>query len=151
MVVHGDDFTALGTPSGLDRYEKGMQQSFECKLKGRLGHGKEDLKEMRILNRIVRIVDSGLRSEADPRHAELLAKSLNLEASKLVVTPGVKLPYDESATIDDITNDDDIGPDNMVVASMTDCKRLVKFSKLVEEHEVPCQVDTYGLHPRVFD
>ena len=45
-------------------------KSPECKLKGRLGHDDEDLKEMRVLNRIVRVVESGLRYEADPRHAE---------------------------------------------------------------------------------
>ena len=30
IVVHGDDFTALGTPTGLDLYEKGMAATFEC-------------------------------------------------------------------------------------------------------------------------
>ena len=45
-MVHGDDFTALGTPTGLDLYEKGMAATFECKFKGRLGHGDNDLKEM---------------------------------------------------------------------------------------------------------
>ena len=44
VVVHGDDFTALGTAHGLDLYEKGMQKRFECKLKGRLGFEKEDLR-----------------------------------------------------------------------------------------------------------
>ena len=29
VVVHGDDFTALGTPDGLDKYEKGMAGTFE--------------------------------------------------------------------------------------------------------------------------
>ena len=66
VVVHGDDFTALGTASALDKYEKGMQESFECKLKGRLGTDKEDAKEMRVLNRIGRITDKGLLYEADP-------------------------------------------------------------------------------------
>ena len=39
LVVHGDDFTELGTPTGLDKYEKGMANFFECKFRGRLGHG----------------------------------------------------------------------------------------------------------------
>ena len=51
VVVHGDDFTALGTSEGLDAYEKGMQEAFECKLKGRLGTAENDCKEMRVLNR----------------------------------------------------------------------------------------------------
>ena len=77
VVVHGDDFTALGTPHGLNLYEAGMLKFFECKVKGRLGRRDGDLKEMRVLNRIARITDDGLCYEADPRHVELLAKSLN--------------------------------------------------------------------------
>ena len=79
VVAHGDDFTALGNADGLSKYKEGMTKTFECKTKGRLGRAKDDLKEMRMLNQIVRITDNGLRYEADPRHAELLAKSLNLE------------------------------------------------------------------------
>ena len=82
VVVHGDDFTALGTDEGLDHYEKGMQAAFEVKPKGRLGRGPNDPKEMRILNRYVRITERGLSYEADPRHVELLARSLGLEDYK---------------------------------------------------------------------
>ena len=44
VVVHGDDFTALGTQESLNPCEKAMSSAFEVKLKGRLGHGAEDLK-----------------------------------------------------------------------------------------------------------
>ena len=67
-----------------------MTATFECKLKGRLGTGDNDMKEMRVLNRIVRITPDGLLYEADPRHAEMLIKAFKLEDSKPVVTPGVK-------------------------------------------------------------
>lgn len=137
VVVHGDDFTALGPPEGLNKYEEGMMKTFECKLKGRLGRAKDDLKEMRVLNRIVRITDRGLKYEADPRHAELLAKSLNLDLQKgsnAVVTPGVKLPFDDDAVI---TNDpmDDIIAENMMSTLVR--KRIVKFNPDVEVHKVP--------------
>ena len=92
-VVHGDDFTALGTAESLDLYEAGMAKAFECKMKGRLGHDPEDLKEMRVLNRIVRIVETGLRYEPDPRHVELLVRALNLEDGKSKATPGQKVPF----------------------------------------------------------
>ena len=94
VAVHGDDFTALGNTQGLSKYEEGMKNTSECKIKGRLGRGKDDLKEMRVLNRIVRITDDGLLYEADPRHAELSAKELNLENCNKMVAPGVKLPFD---------------------------------------------------------
>ena len=73
-------------------------------MKGRPSKRIGDLKEMGVLNRIVRITDDGLLYEADPRHAELLAKSLNLENCKFMVTPGVKLPFG---------NDSVSGPNNL--------------------------------------
>ena len=90
VVVHGDVFTAVGSPEALDQYEVGMQKSFDCKLKGRLGTDPGDCKEMRVLNRIVRINDKGLLYEADPRHAEMIIKAFHLEHGKSVVTPGLK-------------------------------------------------------------
>ena len=66
--------------------------------------GSNDLKEMRVLNRIVRITDGGLLYEADPRHAEMLIKSLKLEDAKSVVTSGIKPPTD-SYDIDKIDTD----------------------------------------------
>ena len=42
VVVHGDDFTALGTDESLDLYEAGLQKAFECKIRGRLGTDKKD-------------------------------------------------------------------------------------------------------------
>jgi hypothetical protein len=150
VVVHGDDFTALGTPEGLDLYESGMCKAFECKLKGRLGRGENDLKEMRVLNRIVRIDDYGLRYEADPRHVELLARSLNLEQCKPVVTPGVKLAFDE----EDVDATDGKLEDHVMDAPVNALhrrERVVKFKDLVEFHDVPTQLDTYGAPPRTFN
>ena len=37
VVVHGDDFTALGTDAGLDTYEHALSRSFDVKLRGRFG------------------------------------------------------------------------------------------------------------------
>ena len=42
VVVHGDDFTALGASSSLELYEAEMAKAFEIKLKGQLGHGPSD-------------------------------------------------------------------------------------------------------------
>ena len=88
--MHGDDFTALGDKQGLDAYEKALAKRFELKIRGRLGEGPDETKEIRILNRIVRIMPNGISYEADPRHAELLVKSLGLGECKPVMTPGVK-------------------------------------------------------------
>ena len=79
LVVHGDDFTALGSDDGLDKYEKGMLRAFECDIRGRLGPEAKDAKEIKILNRSLRVVPEGLRYEADPGHAELLATALGAQ------------------------------------------------------------------------
>ena len=91
-VVHGGDFTALGTDHGLHLYEAGMLAASDCKLRGRIGAGKDDLHEIKILNRVLRVTKHGLAYEADPRQVERLPEELDLEGDgvKGVVTPGVK-------------------------------------------------------------
>ena len=152
LVVHGDDFTAVGTPESLDKYEAGMQETFECKLKGRLGAEPDDCKEMRVLNRIVRVTDKGLLYEADPRHAEMLIKAFNLEGASSVVTPGVKVADDE---IDPDKIDTDAASEiHRIIAELRcDNKRAskVKFNANITCHDVPAYSQIYGRHPREFD
>ena len=62
-----------------------------------MGVGKEG--EFRILNRIVRVTKNGLEYEADPRHVELIAESLEIVDCKPVVTPGVKNPLPELESV----------------------------------------------------
>lgn len=91
MVVHGDDFTALATAENLSWYETKLAETFELKIKGRLGEGAHCDREVRVLNRSLRVDGEGLHHEADPRHAELLIKALNCDSdANGVVTPGVR-------------------------------------------------------------
>ena len=102
---------------------------------------------MRVLNRIVRITDDGLLYEADPRHAELLAKSLNLENCNKMVTPGVKIPFDTNSgpSGDDV---DDNGDTQMVNEVWTkDRVTTVRFNLGSDIAHVPMQSDIYGTHP----
>ena len=64
-------------------------RQFETKVRGRIGEGTGET-EVRMLNRIVRITPTGVQYEADPRHHELLVRSMGLEAGSSVITPGVK-------------------------------------------------------------
>ena len=50
------------------------------------------------MNRIVRITKDGLKYEADPRHVELIAESLEITDCKPVCSPGVKNPDPELET-----------------------------------------------------
>ena len=151
-MVHGDDFTALGNADGLDKFERGMTDTFECKLKGRLGTGDDDLKEMRVLNRIVRITSDGLLYEADPRHAEMLIKAFKLEGSKPVVTPGVKSSDPEP---DPDKMDQDVAQEiRAIVASLSPSKcrtTKISFEQHVDYHDIVPYGEMYGQHPRAFN
>ena len=94
MVVHGDDFTTLGDSEALSEVERAMSDHLTIKVRAVLGAGRDDAKEVRILNRYVRWNSDGGRNwieyEPDPRHAELIVKLLNLDSAKGVTTPSVK-------------------------------------------------------------
>ena len=52
-VVHGDDFTMLGSRKHLDWFKGRIEEKFEIKYKGRMGERESDMKSVKILNRIV--------------------------------------------------------------------------------------------------
>ena len=53
-----------------------------------VGRGKEEDKEARILNRVIRVTPSGWEYEADQRHGELITKTLGIDDCKPVISPG---------------------------------------------------------------
>eukprot|EP00975_Prorocentrum_lima_P012527 2655994-Prorocentrum_lima.AAC.1 len=69
-----------------------MEARFLCKVEGRLGGGVGDLKEARLLNRVIRWTQSGYLYEADPRHAEQLARDVlsSADGARAVTFPGFK-------------------------------------------------------------
>ena len=93
-VVHGDDFTFCGCEADLQWATQQMETSFMIKIVGRLGPDAHDLQEIRILNRILRWTATGITYEADPRHAELLARDLD-SSGPSVTTAGVKIAKEE--------------------------------------------------------
>ena len=102
MVVHGDDFITLGDSEALSEVERAMSDHYTVKVRAVLGAGRDDAKEVRILNRYVRWKSDGGRNwieyEPDPRHAELIVKSLNLESAKGVTIRSVKKRLEEVLT-----------------------------------------------------
>lgn len=88
LVVHGNEFTALGIDAALDLYQSAMLENVDVEPRGRLGEEPRDHREIKVLNRIARISAHGLAYEAGPRHAELLGKALGLEQCKCYGTPG---------------------------------------------------------------
>ena len=97
LVIHGDDFTFLGTDAALDWAQEFMSTTWDIKIRGRLGPVVQDDNTIRILNRIVAWDDEGITLEADQRHAELIVKDVVGDNSKAlpVVTPGIKAKIPE--------------------------------------------------------
>jgi hypothetical protein len=90
-AVHGDDFTFLGYDEDLDDLEALLKSWFELTVRGRLGPGENDDKEIVILGRTVSWSAGGISIKADPKHAEAIKKYCNVnENSKGLGSPGKK-------------------------------------------------------------
>ena len=90
VMVHGDDFVAVGPRQHLAETRKTLEDKYKLKVE-LLGKGDGETNELRILNKVVRATDKGIELEADPRHAELVIKELNLESAKPSAVPGAKV------------------------------------------------------------
>ena len=62
VVVHGDDFTVLGTEEDLDWFRREISKAYEVKFRGRIGPGCNDQKSIRILNRVVEWSEEGIKN-----------------------------------------------------------------------------------------
>ena len=87
--IHGDDFVTVGTDKELKWMKQELEKAYELKTQV-LGPSKEDLQQVRALNRIMTWKSHGISYEADPRHAEIVIKELGLSDAKGVVTLGTK-------------------------------------------------------------
>ena len=99
-LVHGDDYVGLGTRSDLQWYHNQLQQHLIVKDRGTLGPGPKDVRQIRILNRVVSYVEPKGREpemilyEADERHVELLLKAYGLkDGSKSKAIPWDKTDH----------------------------------------------------------
>ena len=118
VSVHGDDFTACGPADSLDWYEKAVSAEYEISVGPRLGPAPEDEKQARVLNRVITWFDDRIEYEADPRQAERLIDELGLTGASAVVTPGVKLAYQE------YTRDAPLGPEMVTPFRGTVAERI---------------------------
>ena len=91
VFVHGDDFVSSGETSDLEWLRKVLEAAYPIKTTV-LGGGKQQSKEARVLNRIIRWHDEvGLSYEADPRHADEIIKQSGAADLKPVTSPMVKV------------------------------------------------------------
>ena len=160
-VVHGDDFTLLGNRDQLEWFRAEFGKAFEIKVRGVLGEDASCQKEIRILNRVLRVEGWGLAYEADPRHAELLANALDIPPRQ-VSTPGVKdgqpnldaeLNHEDEIVHN---NDEDLAADAEILRSdphpLLSVRKpslsRVKFSPSIVVHEISPYAELWHMHPR---
>ena len=93
-MVHGDDFVGAGKPKELARIRAALEEKYKLKVET-LSGSDGDVREVKILNKIVRWTESGVELEADPRHAELVVRELGLEKATPSKVPGVKANISE--------------------------------------------------------
>ena len=81
VMVHDDDFVAIGSEKATRKLKKSLKTAYKVKCDVFEGD-KDELDEIRFLNRLIRRDDQGLSLEADPRHAEIVVRDLGLENAK---------------------------------------------------------------------
>ena len=86
-MVHGDDFISSGCTQGLKLLEERLGKRFEIKT-SIVGTGVDQVKEARVLNRVIRITEHGWEYEPDQRHAELIIEDMGMKEANPVNTPG---------------------------------------------------------------
>ena len=87
MLLHGDDFMMVCGRESAEVMRKALMERFTVTVKV-CGHGENEEREVRILNRVVRAVKGGWEYEADQRHAEMIVEELGLREAKGVGAPG---------------------------------------------------------------
>ena len=93
MGVWGDDFTFFGREKDLtDTLEK-MKMWYSIKLRGIVGPDPGDMKEIRILNRLVRWTKDGIEYEADDKHVTTVVKGLGLQEDSKGVDVALPAEY----------------------------------------------------------
>ena len=88
LAVHGDDFVVEGSRAELLALKDDLAAEFEIKWE-LLGRDEGEVRQLRLLNRVLTMEDDCLTWEADPRHIEVLVDTLGLHGKKGLSVPGV--------------------------------------------------------------
>ena len=91
VYVNGDDFVAVGDNKEVKWLQSQLSSVYDMKAEI-MGDGVNEMKQQQILNRIVTWCKHSIEYEADPRHAEILARLDNKGQGAKV--PGCKYAQD---------------------------------------------------------
>ena len=83
-LCHGDDFCVVARQKQLQTFGKVVEKRFEVKQTGHIGFGVNDEKELKILNRTIKIdvLNDEMSLEADTKLVENALKSMKLNSAK---------------------------------------------------------------------
>ena len=85
VVVHDDDFTFAGTEPELKKIQAKMCEWYDVQVRGVLGSGKRDVREIEMLGRKWTWTEEGLEYECSDKHCQAFLEGLRLnEESKAV-------------------------------------------------------------------
>jgi thiol-disulfide isomerase/thioredoxin len=142
VEVHGDDFTNLGDFYDLQWLHTEMAKHWTLKVRGILGPpGMEGCTQsITNLNRIITWTSEGIEWEADPRHADLIVKSVGVTGCK-VSTPGVK---EKVEVLEDENEELDLSPEEAKIYRST-AMRAAYLSQDRPDIQVPCRELAKGL------
>ena len=101
-LCHGDDFCVVARQKQLKTFGKVLEKRFEVKQTGHIGFGVNDKKELKILNRTIRIdvLNDVMTLEADTKLVENALESMKWKGAKGVDSPRVRRTEEQTAQIE---------------------------------------------------
>ena len=101
-LCHGDDFCVVARQKQLQIFGKALEKRFEVKQTGHIGFGVNDEKELKILNRTIKIdvLNDEKTLEADTKLVENALESMKLNGAKGVDSPRVRRNEEQTAQIE---------------------------------------------------
>ena len=90
--MHADDFCVVARQKQLQTFGKVLEKRLEVKQTDHIGFGANDEKELKILNRTIKIdvVNDEMTLEADTKLVENALESMKLNGAKGVDSPRVR-------------------------------------------------------------
>ena len=100
--MHGDDFFVVGRQKQLRAFGTFLKKRFVVKQTGHIGFGANDKRELKILNRTIKIdlLHDEMTLEADTKLVENALESMNLKGAKGVDSPRVRRTEQQTAQIE---------------------------------------------------
>ena len=101
-LCHGDDFCVVAGRKHLQIFSKVLEKRFEVKQNGHIGFSASDAKELKILNRTIKIdvLNDEMTLEADTKLVEGPLESMKLTGAKGVTSPRFMRNEEQTAQIE---------------------------------------------------